>query len=61
MDPATTAARHPGSQPGSSGPGTERAGEGTGPGVGQRYCDQVTFGLTGDYDTIPDLEARAGG
>jgi WS/DGAT/MGAT family acyltransferase len=25
------------------------------------YCDQITFGITGDYDTTPDLEVLAQG
>jgi diacylglycerol O-acyltransferase / wax synthase len=25
------------------------------------YCGQVTFGITGDYDTTPDLEVLARG
>jgi diacylglycerol O-acyltransferase len=25
------------------------------------YCDQVTFGITGDYDTTPDIDVLARG
>ena len=25
------------------------------------YCDNVTFGITGDYDTMPDIEVLARG
>jgi hypothetical protein len=25
------------------------------------YCDRITFGVTGDYDTAPDLDLLAGG